>query len=117
MDINYKLIGLKIKECRKNHKLTQEKLAELIDISPQHVSHIESANTKLSLSCFVNICNALSVTPNELLAYSIKTTDVSFVNNEVLKVFEDVTQGELMVMLKSATAIKEAMRDNPNKRY
>ena len=112
MDMNYKTLGMKIKEHRKNGHLTQEKLAEMINLSPQHISHIESGHTKLSIASFVSICNALNVTPNELLAYSLETKDSAFVSNEVSKLFEDVTQKELLVMLKSATAIKEALRQN-----
>ena len=37
-----KLLGNRIKEIRKERKITQEKLAELIDIEPNNVSKIEN---------------------------------------------------------------------------
>ena len=62
MELNYALIGMRIKKIRKSKKMTQEKLSELSNISPQHLSQIESAKTKLSLPTLINICNALNVT-------------------------------------------------------
>lgn len=47
--------------------LSQEELAEKIGISTTHMSHIETANTKLSLQVLVNIAEALQVSTDELL--------------------------------------------------
>lgn len=49
MEINYKDIGIRIKQERINQNITQEKLAEITGISVTHMSNIENANTKLSL--------------------------------------------------------------------
>ena len=45
--MNYCEIGQKIRKYRKAKKLSQEKLAELVNISVTHLSHIETGNTKL----------------------------------------------------------------------
>ena len=47
--MNYYEIGQKIRKIRKAHGLSQEQLAERINISTTHMSHIETGNTKLSL--------------------------------------------------------------------
>ena len=49
MEINYKDIGVRVKQERINKNITQEKLAELSGVSVTHMSNIENANTKLSL--------------------------------------------------------------------
>ena len=43
MDINFKLIGKRIKEVRKQRSLTQADLAELTGMSDPHISYIETA--------------------------------------------------------------------------
>ena len=60
-------IGQQIRHFRKAQGLSQEELAEKIGISTTHMSHIETGNTKLSLSVFVDISNALNVQTDDLL--------------------------------------------------
>ena len=65
--MNYFEIGQRIRRIRKARNLSQEQLAELIGISTTHMSHIETANTKLSLQVFVKIAEALEVQTDALL--------------------------------------------------
>lgn len=65
--MNYYEIGQRIRKFRKACNLSQEELAEKVGISTTHMSHIETGNTKLSLSVFVDIANALSIQTDELL--------------------------------------------------
>ncbi len=65
--MDYYKLGQRIRKFRKANKLSQEQLAEKIGISVTHLSHIETGNTKLSLSVFVAIAEALSVQADELL--------------------------------------------------
>ena len=71
MTVNYKNIGLRIREFRVNMKMTQEKLAELANLSVVHVSHIETANTNPSLSTLIKLCNALQVKLDEVVCDSL----------------------------------------------
>ncbi len=65
--MNYVKIGEKIRNFRKAKGLSQEKLAEIVNISTTHLSHIETGNTKLSLPVFVDIAKALDVQTDDLL--------------------------------------------------
>ena len=58
---NKKLLGKRIKELRKNAGLTQEKLAELIDIETTSLSGIESGRHFPSLPTIEKIANNLNV--------------------------------------------------------
>ena len=71
--MDLKLIGLNIKNCRNRMKLTQAQLAEIVDLSTNHISHIENGSSKMSLDTLIDICNALNVSPNEILwgAYNL----------------------------------------------
>lgn len=58
---NKQLLGKRIKELRKSANLTQEKLAELIDIETGSLSGIESGRHFPSLPTLEKIANNLNV--------------------------------------------------------
>ena len=60
------LIGLRIKELRKSKHLSQEKLAEMIDISQNALSYIETGENFFSSETLERLLNALEVEPSEL---------------------------------------------------
>ena len=65
--VDYKKIGKHVRYFRQIRGFSQEQLAERIDISVTHMSHIETGNTKLSLPVFVALAEALDVRTDELL--------------------------------------------------
>ncbi len=67
LELDYKSIGRRIKLIRQRNKLSQEQLAELTDLTPAHVSHIETANTRTSLSSLMKIANALHTSLDDLV--------------------------------------------------
>jgi len=66
--LDYYKIGQSIRKIRKAHGLSQEELAEKINISTTHMSHIETGNTKLSLPVLVDIAAVLEVRTDDLLS-------------------------------------------------
>ena len=60
-------IGARLKAARERVHLTQEQLAEIIDISPTHMSVIERGVKTPKLDTFVRIANALGVSTDALL--------------------------------------------------
>ena len=76
----YPSIGKKIREYRKERGLTQDELAEKVNLSPNHMGAIERAEKNLTLATLINIANALDVTADMLLCdeiqngYRIKTS-------------------------------------------
>ena len=69
--VDYKRLGERIAQTRKSQKLSQEKLAELADITATNLSHIERGKIKTSIETLVAIANALNVTSNDLLCDSL----------------------------------------------
>lgn len=57
----YELLGLNVYYYRRKQKLTQEQLAELVDIEPNHVSNIELAKAGASLDVVFRLSDALKV--------------------------------------------------------
>lgn len=67
MDINKKLIGKRIKYRREMAGLSQEQLAERLNLSKNHISSIECGKSMLTTRSLVAICNILGGTPDYYL--------------------------------------------------
>ena len=59
--INYKEIGKRIRVERRRRELTQERLAELADISDSFLGHIERGGRALSIETLVKLANVLEL--------------------------------------------------------
>ena len=70
--VDYAEIGRRIKEFRKQKHLTQAVLAEISQVEPSNISHIERAATKVSLPTLIKIANALEVSLDELVYQNLK---------------------------------------------
>ncbi|MDE5984528.1 MAG: helix-turn-helix domain-containing protein, partial [Eubacterium sp.] len=57
MSVDYKQIGKRIQKERKKTSITQETLAEMLDVSTGYISQIERGITKANLTTIDNICN------------------------------------------------------------
>jgi len=57
----YRMLGLNIAFFRKKRGYSQEKLAELVDISRTHMSRIETAECAVSLDIVFRLADVLSV--------------------------------------------------------
>ncbi len=79
--MDLKLLGLNIKNSRKNMKLTQAQLAEKTNLSTVHISHIEGGSVKMSVDTLINICNALKTTPNDILWGQFETNSENIIDN------------------------------------
>lgn len=108
--LNYSLIGMRLRECRKNKHLTQERIAELTELSAQHISGIERGSAQVSLPALVRLCNVLDVTPDEILMDSLKSVTPALLQS-VEKVFIDASADEVFLMLSQAENLKQALRE------
>lgn len=68
--MNYIELGNKIRAARIRLNLTQEQLAELIDVSTSFIGHIERGTRVLSVDTLERLCRTLHITPNMLLSFS-----------------------------------------------
>lgn len=70
--MDYVKLGIQVKNARTKQGITQAKLAEMTGYSVQHISHVETGNTKLSVELLVELANALNVSLDQLLKDSLK---------------------------------------------
>ena len=110
MELNYALIGIRIKKIRKAQKITQDKLSEMAGISPQHLSQIESAKTKLSLPALISICNALNVTTDKILCDVLTAETTNEISEDIEDVFRVCTADEVYLMLSVAERVIHSLR-------
>jgi len=68
-DETYKKLGLSIKKYRRLRGLTQEKLAESIDVSLDFMGKIEIAYSKPSFKTVIAIANALDISLKDLFDF------------------------------------------------
>lgn len=109
MELDYRAIGKRIKIARIKADLTQEQLAEKIEISPTHLSNIETGSTRVSLNTIVSIANALSVTSDDLLCENIIMARVQF-EKDIALLLEDCDEYEIRVIKDMVSSIKETLR-------
>ena len=64
-----KLLGKRIKELRQRKNLTQEQLAEMIDVGERNLSKIECGNNFVTAETLSKIITALEVEPTELFNF------------------------------------------------
>ena len=68
-----KAVGKRIKEQRLKKGMTQENLAEVLDVTPHHLSSIERGLYNIKLSTLVLIMNTLDCTADDLFCDVIDT--------------------------------------------
>ena len=113
--MDYVLLGQRIRAARLSAGMSQEELAEMVDLTSQHISHTEVASTKISLPSLVKIANALHTSVDRLLSDSIHDSRPHLMD-DVQRVFSDCDPDEVYVMLEAANAVKKSIRIRKLKR-
>ncbi len=103
--MNYNEIGQRIRKYRHLRNISQETLAEKIDISVTHMSHIETGSTKLSLPVLVKIAETLQVSTDELLGVVIENNQINLIENLV----KDCTSEELEIIIELIKSTKRTL--------
>lgn len=67
MATDYNVIGERIKKAIKAKNMTQEKLAEKLDVSIAFLSRIERGSSQINLKRLGQICEILDITEGEIL--------------------------------------------------
>ena len=111
MELDYKAIGTRIRIARIKIGITQEKLSEVINLSPTHMSNIETGTTKVSLTTIVNIANALSVTVDDLLCENIIHARVQY-ENDIQHILETCDDYEIRIVKELLISIISALKHN-----
>lgn len=72
--IDFEMVGARIKNCRRKKNWTQEKFAEMIDVSPHYIYEIERGSKTMSIYTLDSVASTLGVSTDYLL-YGIPSSD------------------------------------------
>ena len=72
---SYLGFGRRLHIERKKARMTQERLAELLNVSPTHIHHLEKGNRYPSIQLLIQISDLLDVSIDYLLAGKNETQD------------------------------------------
>lgn len=109
LNLDYVVIGSRIREIRKSKQWTQALLAERSGVEPSNISHIERAATKVSLPTLVSIANALDVSLDELVYSNLnKSTHISVALIDQL--LSDCSAEELRSLVEVIKTTKSVLR-------
>lgn len=109
MTVNYKQIGERIRQARLEKGLTQEQVAEQLDVGVTHISHIETGNTIPSMKFFIGIVDLLGVSADSLLCDNLAKAKVAF-TGELAKVTDDCSEEEIRIIADMAKQLKTSLR-------
>jgi len=81
----------KLKALRKHRNMTQEQLAEIVNVDSRHISYLETAKSFPSCELIERLCKAFNVTYSELFNFeNTYTRDELLYNlNEIIQTLDD----------------------------
>ncbi|MBR3103807.1 MAG: helix-turn-helix transcriptional regulator [Lachnospiraceae bacterium] len=100
METMYTDIGYRIKELRHIHNMTQDQLAERMDISIKHMSAVERGVSSLSLEKLVQICKVLDCSLDYLILGKSLITAETYLPNTIIEILSSSDEEEKRMFLK-----------------
>ena len=104
--INYELIGQRIKQSRLKKKLTQEKLAEMLNVSKEYCSKIECGKVKINLQRLDQISHILDE-KIELLITGTVIESKEYLKEEVATIINSLSSNKVTALLEIAKIISK----------
>lgn len=106
MDIDYKLIGDRLRKARIKKGYTQSKLAEIIGVSVPYLSRIETGATQINLKRLNEICSILGISGSSILEGTSESSS-SYLNEEFSSILKDCTPDKKELIYQIATIISK----------
>ena len=109
MSVDYKMIGKRIKSSRKQLKMTQEELAEKLDISSSFESRMERVATKISLEMISRIAAILEVPITYFIAGTMEQSENFLLEElgDIVKEFDAIDKKLLLEIAKLIQIYKQ----------
>lgn len=107
MAIDYKIMGERIKKARLEKNLTQEKLAEELNVSIAYLSRIETGTTKINLKRLNEICNILDISEAEILS-GVSDDSENYLNSDLSELLKSCSPEKQRLIYKIANIISES---------
>lgn len=105
-NIDYKAMGQRIRAKRLEIGLTQEKLAEIAEISPSHIGEIERGTSICSLAVIVNLATILNMNLDTL----IKGINDENANNAFSEILDTLSNDNKKLYIKLCENIADTLK-------
>lgn len=106
MAIDYSVIGSRIKQARLAKNMTQEELADKIDISVAFLSRVERGNSHINLKRLNQLCGLLDVSEGYLLNGASSSSE-NYLDKEFTDLIKSVSPDKQKLIYNVAKAIAE----------
>ena len=106
MALDYSIIGERLKKARIDSNLTQEKLAEKLDVSIAFLSRIERGSSHISLKRLSQICDILGISEGSILNGSSNNSN-TYLSSEFDDILKNTTPEKQKLIYKIAKVINE----------
>lgn len=93
-EVDYEKVGQRIRELRISKGMTQADLSAIVDCSNNHLSHIETAQCKVSLNMMLKIAYALDTGLDYFLLDTPFARPESIIDTEIAVFFRHTSRGE-----------------------
>lgn len=110
VNIDYLDIGKRIRTLRVQAGITQEFLAEQLDLTPAYLSRIERGKTKAGLSTLVAIANYFHISLDLLLAASLDSS-CDIYHSEIDAIYRDCSIEELKFLASTTPRLLDSIRE------
>ena len=106
MALDYNIIGERLKQARMNKRLTQEKLAEKLEVSVAFLSRIERGSSRINLTRLNQICTLLDVTEGDILNGSSSDSSL-YLSKDFSNLLKSCPPEKISLIYKIAKVITE----------
>lgn len=109
--LNYKLIGQRIERLRRINGVTQEMLAEKVDLSRVYIAYIEAGKRKPSLESIVKISQVLNTSTDNILIENTIPTDSDY-RLDLSLLLVDCNNYEKRIIMDTIKSLKTSFINN-----
>lgn len=88
-------LGKRISDIRRSHKITQEKLADMLGVSPKHISHTECGTSSLSLKNLIEFCKLFDCSLDYLVFGKTSNSILDKLPEEIINLLSHGTEEEI----------------------
>ena len=106
MALDYNIIGERLKKARTDKQMTQEKLAEQLDVSIAFLSRIDRGNSHVNLKRLSQICEILGVSEGYILN-GASSNSSNYLTSEFKDILSSVSPEKQKLIYKIAKVISE----------
>lgn len=108
------IVGVNIREIRKQKKLTQEELAEKCELQTSYLAGVERGDRNITLQTLEKIADGLEVNAKQLLELESPLNKISLEKTDLLQIFtgylEDKSEKEIKLIIDIARSVFETYK-------